>query len=42
MERLNYFGSKLKNRCDIEIADLDSDASKFFKFVQTNSPRRIR
>jgi len=42
MERLNYFGSKLKNMCDIEIADLDSDASKFFKFVQTNSPRRIR
>jgi hypothetical protein len=42
MEQLNYFGSKLKNMCDIEIADLDSDASKFFKFVQTNSPRRIR
>jgi hypothetical protein len=38
MEQLNYFGSKLKNMCDIEIADLDSDASKFFKFVQTNSP----
>ena len=42
IERIKYFGSQLKIMCDIEIADLDSDASKFFKFVQTNSPRRIR
>ncbi len=42
IERIKYFGSQLKIMCDIEIADLDSDASEFFKFVQTNSPRRIR
>lgn len=42
LEDLQFYGQKLKNICDIEIASLDSDASKFFKFVQTNAPRRLR
>lgn len=42
LEDLQFYGQKLKNICDIEISSLDSDASKFFKFVQTNAPRRLR
>jgi hypothetical protein len=35
-------GETLKHECGLEVADLDSDGSKFFKTVYNNSPRIIR
>ncbi len=41
-DKLEYYGNQLKNKCSIQIATLDEDASNFFKFVQSNAPRRLR
>jgi hypothetical protein len=41
-ENIEYYGNQLETRCSLEIATLDSTASKFFKFVQNNVPRRLR
>jgi hypothetical protein len=35
-------GETLRRECGLEIADLDSAGSKFFKAVYNNSPRIIR
>ena len=35
-------GETLKHECKLELADLNADASKFFKEVHINAPRRIR
>lgn len=36
-----WLGNELKNKCAMEIADLDSNGSKFFKEVYQNTPRVI-
>lgn len=42
LHRIEDFGLKLKERCHLEIATLNSDASAFFKSVHNNIPRKIR
>jgi len=39
---INFLGKELKDRCGLEIANLDSAGSKFFKTVYQNTPRIIR
>jgi hypothetical protein len=39
---INFLGSELKDKCKLEIANLDSAGSRFFKTVYSNSPRIIR
>lgn len=41
-DKIAEYGQALKSRCGLEIADLDADASKFFKKVYHNSDRIIR
>lgn len=36
------YGVSLREKCDLEIPDLDSTGSRFFKTIYTNSPRIIR
>jgi hypothetical protein len=40
--QINFYGKELKEKCGLEIANLDSDGSKFFKTVYQNTPRIIR
>jgi hypothetical protein len=35
-------GETLKHECNLEMADLDDEGSKFFKKVYSNTPRVIR
>ena len=39
---INFLGQELKEKCKLEIANLDPAGSKFFKTVYANSPRIIR
>jgi hypothetical protein len=39
---INFLGQELKEKCKLEIANLDSAGSQFFKTVWTNTPRIIR
>jgi len=39
---INFLGNELKDKCGLEIANLDSAGSKFFKIVYQNTPRIIR
>jgi hypothetical protein len=36
------FGSKLRDKCNLEIAELDSNGSKFFRAIYENTPRIIK
>jgi hypothetical protein len=40
--QINFYGKELRDKCKLEIANLDSAGSKFFKTVYSNSPRIIR
>jgi hypothetical protein len=40
--QINFYGNELREKCKIEIANLDSAGSKFFKTVYNNTPRIIR
>jgi hypothetical protein len=37
--RNNWLGNEIKNKCGLEIANLDADDSKFFRRVYRNLPR---
>jgi hypothetical protein len=37
-----FYGSEIRNRLGLEIADLNEDGSKFFKSVYLNSKRGLR
>ena len=39
---INFLGKELKDKCRLEIANLDSAGSNFFKTVYQNTPRIIR
>jgi hypothetical protein len=39
---INFLGNELKEKCNLEIANLDSAGSKFFRLVYQNTPRVIR
>jgi len=39
---INFLGQELKEKCKLEIANLDGAGSQFFKKVWTNTPRIIR
>ena len=39
---INFLGQELKEKCKLEIANLDPAGSQFFKTVYANSPRIIR
>jgi hypothetical protein len=39
---INFLGNELREKCKLEIANLDSAGSKFFKTVYQNTPRIIR
>jgi hypothetical protein len=41
-KHINFLGKELKDKCGLEIANLDSAGSKFFKTVYQNTPRIIR
>ena len=41
-DAVTMVGSALRHECQLEIADLDSASSKFFKTVYNNTPRIIR
>ena len=38
-DAIKFYGNNLKNALDLEIAELDADASKFFKAVHLNQYR---
>jgi len=40
--RYRWLGTELQNKLGLEIADMDTNASKFFKNVYRNTPRMIR
>jgi hypothetical protein len=40
--RYKWLGTELKHKCGLEISDIDSDGSKFFKTVYQNTPRIIK
>jgi hypothetical protein len=40
--QFKFYGDKLRQECGLEIAEIDSNASKFFKQVYSNTPRVIR
>ncbi len=40
--KLEFYKKELRQMCNLEIADLDSESSAFFKLVQSNAPRRLR
>ena len=42
IDQCKFYGNELKTKCNLEISDLDPDASLFFKTVYNNSPRIIR
>jgi hypothetical protein len=39
---INFLGKELKEKHNLEIANLDSAGSKFFRLVYQNTPRVIR
>jgi len=39
---INFLARELKEKCKLEIANLDPAGSQFFKTVWTNTPRIIR
>lgn len=41
-EQINFYGKELREKCGLEIANLDPSGSTFFKTVYHNSPRMIR
>ncbi len=41
-EQINFYGRELREKCGIEIANLDPAGSKFFKAVYQNFPRGLR
>ena len=41
-DQINFYGKELREKCGIEIANLDAAGSKFFKTVYHNSPRIVR
>jgi hypothetical protein len=42
IEQCKLYGLSLREKCDLEIPELDSTGSRFFKTIYTNSPRIIR
>jgi hypothetical protein len=40
--RYKWLGTELKHKCGLEISDIDSDGSTFFKTVYQNTPRIIK
>jgi hypothetical protein len=40
--RYKWLGTELKHKCGLEISNIDSDGSKFFKTVYQNTPRIIK
>jgi len=40
--QINFYGKELREKCNLDIANLDPAGSKFFKTVYTNTPRIIR
>jgi hypothetical protein len=40
--QINFYGNELRDKCKIEIANLDAAGSKMFKRVYHNTPRIIR
>lgn len=42
VEQINFYGTELRDKCKIEIANLDPAGSTFFKSVYNNTPRIIR
>lgn len=40
--QINFYGNELKDKCGLEIANLDPAGSRFFKTVYSNSPRIMR
>ncbi len=38
----NWLGTELKHKCGLEVSNIDSDGSKFFKTVYQNTPRIIK
>jgi hypothetical protein len=40
--QINFYGNELREKCKIEIANLDPAGSRFFKTVYNNTPRIIR
>lgn len=39
---INFLGNELREKCDLEISNLDPAGSKFFKTVYNNTPRILR
>lgn len=42
VEQINFYGKELRDKCGLEIANLDSAGSKFFKTIYNNNPRITR
>lgn len=42
VKQINFYGRELKEKCGLEIANLDPAGSKFFKSVYQNFPRGLR
>lgn len=41
-EQINFYGKELRDKCGLEIANMDPAASTMFKIVYNNTPRVIR
>lgn len=41
-DQINFYGKALREKCGLEIANLDPAGSKFFKTVYNNTPRILR
>lgn len=41
-DQINFYGKELREKCGLDIANLDVTGSRFFKTVYNNSPRIIR
>jgi hypothetical protein len=41
-QQINFYGNELREKCNLEIANLDQSGSAFFKTVYQNTPRIIR
>lgn len=41
-EQINFYGKELRDKCGLEIANMDPAASMMFKIVYNNTPRVIR
>lgn len=41
-KQINFYGNELREKCGLEIANLDPAGSKFFRTVYQNTPRVIR